>query len=237
DHLPTRDSSGKGSTGASAIQALDLECVQKAFAADLLKLSEDQSLFSEYQQKLGAGQRQKALAKVLRLKSENRRGSQLVVDWMFIRETGAAATIVWLDFTKCGALQQDELDDSMEEVRRITATFPNKTAAVVIAPAMTSARVVAGKRGEMSHLLYCRSYIFYPARRIEDKMDAKSLTSIRFSIRMDANGHGNRRLPLLFPALFACSDAATKNVFANSKMLVTESRVCRETDVLVLSED
>ena len=94
-----------------------------------------------------------------------------------------------------------------------------------------------GNQCSISHLLYCRSYIFYPARRIEDKMDAKSLTSIRFSIRMDANGHGNRRLPLLFPALFACSDAATKNVFANSKMLVTESRVCRETDVLVLSED
>ncbi|CAE7777691.1 unnamed protein product [Symbiodinium sp. CCMP2456] len=230
DHLPTRVSSGHGSTGASAIQALDLECVQKAFAADLLKLSEDQSFFSEYQQKLGAGQRQKALAKVLRLKSENRRGSQQVVDWMdrnakhcatsyaeqhvnvieFIRETDAAATIVWVDYTKCGALQQDELDDSMEEVRRILATFPNKGAAVVIAPALTSARVVAGKRGEM--------------RRIEDKMDAKSLISVRFSIRMDANGHGNRRLPLLFPALFACSDGATKNVFAGSKMLVCTAK-------------
>ncbi|CAE7418630.1 unnamed protein product [Symbiodinium sp. CCMP2592] len=195
DHLPSQASSQHGGTGSSAIQALDLECVQKAFAADLLKLSEDQSLFSDYQQRIGAGERQKALAKVLRLKSENRRGSQLVVDWMernakhaatsyaeqhvniieFIKEIGPAGVIVWCDFTKCGALQQDTLDEAAEELRRI-----------------------------------------------EDKMDAKSLTSIRFSIRMDSHGHGNRRLPLLFPALFACSDGATKNVFANSKMLVTE---------------
>ncbi|CAE7749170.1 unnamed protein product [Symbiodinium sp. CCMP2456] len=230
DHLPPLDSHGGSSKGASAIEALDLECVQKAFSADLLKLSEDQSLFSDYQQKLGAGQRQKALARVLRLKSENRRGSQLVVDWMernckhaassyaeqhvniieFIKEYTPAATIVWADFTKCGTVQQDTLDEVTEEIRRICAAYPNKSCAVVIAPAMTSARVVAGKRGEM--------------RRMEDKLDAKCLTSLRFAIRMDGTGHGNRRLPLLFPALFACSDAATKNVFGNSKMLVCTSQ-------------
>ena len=45
-------------------------------------MSEDCSRFSEYLSKLTAGKRQHAIAKVLKLKAENRRGAQLVVDWM-----------------------------------------------------------------------------------------------------------------------------------------------------------
>ena len=56
--------------------------MSKAFQADVLKLSTDMARFAEYEGKLSASQRQAAIAKVLKLKAEQRRGSQLVVDWM-----------------------------------------------------------------------------------------------------------------------------------------------------------
>ena len=65
-----------------AITALDMESVQKAYEADLLKLSEDMSRFSAYTSKVSAGVRQHAIAKVLKLKAENRRGATVVVDFM-----------------------------------------------------------------------------------------------------------------------------------------------------------
>ena len=56
---------------------------------------------------------------------------------------------MWVDFTKCGTLQSDCLDDTLEEARRLCAAYSNKACAVVIAPAMTSSRVIGGKRGEV----------------------------------------------------------------------------------------
>ena len=43
----------------------------------------------------------------------------------------------------------EQLDETMEEARKLLAAFSNKAAAFIIAPAMTSSKVVAGKRGEM----------------------------------------------------------------------------------------
>ena len=63
--------------------------------------------------------------------------------------------------------------------------------------------------------------IFKTRRRVEDKLDNRSLQSVRVSIRMQ-EGHGNRRLPLLFPAYVAVTDASTTNIFGSSKMLITE---------------
>ncbi|CAE7762057.1 hypothetical protein AK812_SmicGene34282 [Symbiodinium microadriaticum] len=166
-----------------AIKALDIESVQKAYQADLLKVSEDCSRFSEYLSKLTAGKRQHAIAKVLKLKAENRRGAQLVVDWM--HRYAKFAT-----------------NDYVEEHMNIV-----EAAGFIVAPTMVSSRVVAGKRGEL--------------RRVEDKLDTRSLQSIRVSIRMQP-GHGNRRLPLLFPAWVAVNDSATSNIFGSSKMLVNE---------------
>ena len=65
-----------------AITALDMQSVQKAFESDLLKLSEDMSRHANYVSKVSAGQRQHAIAKVLKLKAENRRGASMVVDFM-----------------------------------------------------------------------------------------------------------------------------------------------------------
>ena len=62
---------------------------------------------------------------------------------------------------------------------------------------------------------------FVSDRRVEDKLDAKGFTAARVNIRMQES-HGNRRLPLLFTAWLAVSDAATKNIFQDSRMLVTE---------------
>ena len=86
DHLPktTQVVGGEagGHSASTQIEALDLESVTKAFQADTLKLSTDMSRFAEYEAKLSASQRQTAITKVLKMKSEQRRGSQLVVEWM-----------------------------------------------------------------------------------------------------------------------------------------------------------
>ncbi|CAE7407664.1 unnamed protein product, partial [Symbiodinium necroappetens] len=134
DHV-TKPAAAAGSFGEGtctgqndAIKALDIESVQKAFQADLLKVSEDCSRFSEYLSKLTAGKRQHAIAKVLKLKAENRRGAQLVVDWM--HRYAKFAT-----------------NDFVEEHMNIV-----EAAGFIVAPTMVSSRVVAGKRGELRRL-------------------------------------------------------------------------------------
>ncbi|CAE6965558.1 unnamed protein product [Symbiodinium sp. CCMP2592] len=104
-------------------------------------------------------------------------------------------------------MEADHLDAVAEEVRRVCSAYPKKSAGVIIAPTMISSKVVAGKRGEL--------------RRVEDKLDTRNLTSVRFGIRME-QGHGNRRLPLIFPAYVAVNDSATSNIFSTSKLLLNE---------------
>ena len=55
----------------------------------------------------------------------------------------------------------------------------------------------------------------------EDKLDVRSLASVKVSIRMES-GHGNRKLPLLFTSWVAVNDSAQRNAFQNFRMLVTE---------------
>ena len=55
---------------------------------------------------------------------------------------------MWLDFTKLGTLQPDDLDELLEELRRLLAAYPNRAAGLIVSPYMTSTKVVAGKRGE-----------------------------------------------------------------------------------------
>ena len=70
-------------SGANAhIQSLDVEAINKAFQSHLLKLSTDMSGFADYQRRCSAGERQLAISRVLKLKNELRRGSQLVVAWL-----------------------------------------------------------------------------------------------------------------------------------------------------------
>ena len=58
-------------------------------------------------------------------------------------------------------------------------------------------------------------------RRVEDKADAKTLVSLRINIRMQP-AHGNRRIPLVYPAWIMVSDSASKNVFSQSRLVVAE---------------
>ena len=68
--------------GQARIEALDLVSVQKAYEADVLKLSTDMASYMQFVSQRNASQRQINLTKVLTLKSEQRRGAQAVVDWM-----------------------------------------------------------------------------------------------------------------------------------------------------------
>ena len=61
---------------------MDLEAIQKSIEADCLKLATDMAAWSEYTCKASAGERKLAITKLLRVKMENRRGSQAVVTYM-----------------------------------------------------------------------------------------------------------------------------------------------------------
>ena len=84
DNLPAAAEmcAGAATEGRSRIDALDLESVQKAFESDCLKLATDMASFADYVRKCGSSDRDHALAKVLKAKSEHRRGSEAVVSWM-----------------------------------------------------------------------------------------------------------------------------------------------------------
>ena len=66
-----------GNAANERIQVLDLEAVQKVYEADCLKLQTDLARFAEYEAKVASNTRQQAISKVLKLKAENMRGSQL----------------------------------------------------------------------------------------------------------------------------------------------------------------
>jgi len=68
--------------GQALVEALDLESIQKSFEADCLKVATDMAAYAQYTAQCGSSERQAAVAKVLKLKAEQRRGSQAVVDWM-----------------------------------------------------------------------------------------------------------------------------------------------------------
>ena len=64
------------------IQKLDMDSIKKSYEADLLKLASDMSRWSEYESRQLASSRKVAIAKVLRLKSENRKGAGIIVQHM-----------------------------------------------------------------------------------------------------------------------------------------------------------
>ena len=82
DHAPAMGAGPDAHAGAHLIQQLDLESVQKAFEADVLKLARDMSSWSEWQNVAQTSERKAAISRVLRLKGENKRGAQLVVGHM-----------------------------------------------------------------------------------------------------------------------------------------------------------
>ena len=71
-----------GMASAAMVQALDHEAIEKTFQADVMKLTMDMAAWGDYMAKVTHGKRQQAISKLLKVKAENRRGSQLVVEWM-----------------------------------------------------------------------------------------------------------------------------------------------------------
>ena len=83
DHLPpTEEAEGGSASHADIIKTLDLESVQKAYESDMLKIAKDMACFSEYEKKIKMTSRKNAIAKVLKVKAECRRGAQLVMEFM-----------------------------------------------------------------------------------------------------------------------------------------------------------
>ena len=87
DHLPKQMVAVDGvlvgtAPSSSHIQSLDLESVDKAFQADVLKLGSDMAQFADFESRCCASARKLAISKVLKLKAEQRKGSQVIVEWM-----------------------------------------------------------------------------------------------------------------------------------------------------------
>ncbi|CAE7769661.1 unnamed protein product, partial [Symbiodinium necroappetens] len=182
DHLPSTVASASGAAmqGQALVEALDLQSIEKSFEADCLKVATDMAEYAQYVTQCGSSDRQAAVAKVLKLKAEQRRGSQAVVDWML---------------RNCKFMAGDYTEHHLDIV---------EACLFVIGPTIASSKVVAGKRGEI--------------RRIEDKLDAKGFSSALVSLRMASETHGNRRLPLVFPAWMAIPDGVTNSIFQDYKV-------------------
>ena len=82
DHVPVSKLAADEASAGTMIQRLDLESVQKAFESDVLRLTTDLARWGDYDSKLQSTSRKAQIAKVLRLKNEGRKGSQIVVDFM-----------------------------------------------------------------------------------------------------------------------------------------------------------
>ena len=83
DHVSERNAGTTNSTdGAQIIEQLDLESIRKAFEADVLKLARDMSNWAEHENKAQTSERKAAIARVLRLKEENKKGASLVISHM-----------------------------------------------------------------------------------------------------------------------------------------------------------
>ena len=100
---------------------------------------------------------------------------------------------------KVGRVGKEELNTFAGLLELALQSKPETTCAIIIAPYLVSEKVTNGLRGEI--------------RRVEDKMDAKQITTVSFSIRCAAPP-SNKKVPLVFPAWFAFSDnGQEQNVF------------------------
>ena len=84
DHLP-KEKGNSLRAGQEQITQLDMESIQKQFESDCFKISWDVSSFAAYADSLAKTKRTSQLAKVCHLRTESRRGSNAVVDWMQVQ--------------------------------------------------------------------------------------------------------------------------------------------------------
>ena len=59
------------------------------------------------------------------------------------------AGVIWVDFSKFGRLQNEELNSISEAVRVLLQHLPSKLVAVLVVPVLPSAKVANGIRGEV----------------------------------------------------------------------------------------
>ena len=61
----------------------------------------------------------------------------------------ADAGVIWVDLTKFGRLQNDDMNNVVDVVRNLLTHSPKTMCAIIVVPILWSAKVVNGIRGEV----------------------------------------------------------------------------------------
>ncbi|CAK9002335.1 unnamed protein product [Durusdinium trenchii] len=193
DHLPAAAAPSDGSELVKADETLDSLTKQNfklQFEADALALARDAAQLARLYTEESKSERTSRVAKVCHLRQENHIGSTLAAQFMsnnchhragtptelqeelmkFVTKLKAdnGSLIIWLDYMKLGRLSTQDLNVTMDCVRKALASMPERGVCFAIAPHLVSDRR-SGLRAEM--------------RRIEDKMDAKKLYAESITLR------------------------------------------------------
>ena len=109
-----------------------------------------------------------------------------------------------MDLMKVGRVGKEEMNCFADLLEIVMQSRPETSCGLLIAPYLISEKVTNGLRGEV--------------RRVEDKMDAKQISTTAFSIRCAAPP-SNKKVPLVFPAWLATSDAGyERNIFRSCQL-------------------
>ena len=105
---------------------------------------------------------------------------------------------------KVGRVGQEEMNCFADLLEIVMQSRPETSCGILITPYLISEKVTNGLRGEV--------------RRVEDKMDAKQISTTTFSIRCAAPP-SNKKVPLVFPAWLATSDSGyDRNMFRSCQL-------------------
>ncbi|CAJ1344536.1 unnamed protein product [Effrenium voratum] len=211
------------------LSKLNKDARKAAWEMDTLRLARDIAQLGKLYAAEVKSERAMRAQKVLHLKNQNTIGASLVSAFMsqglvhrsgkqaelhriteqFITDVSGedAAMCVWADCTKLGRLSNCDLNFLAEMMQLVLAKKPTQSVGVVICPYLVSEKVNNGQRGEV--------------RRIEDKLDAKSLFSQMIAIRMDSPPTA-KKVPLQFLGWLVFQDDTLSDNIFNSCQLMSD---------------
>ncbi|CAK9051467.1 Uncharacterized protein SCF082_LOCUS28243 [Durusdinium trenchii] len=222
---PTVATDAKINAADDQVTDLCKDARRAQFAADSLSLARDTAQLGMLYNEVSKSEAAERTEKVLHLKNQNAIGASIVADFMtgnlaihsgpvkdqlnllerFLTRSPGSPTILWCDLMKCGRLTATDVHDFGETLSTALNKRPESSCAIVVAPHLTSEKVLHGHRGEL--------------RRLESKFDAKNLWSEAISIRCCAPP-AQRRVPIQFDAWIVISESKKdENWFMTSQLV------------------
>ncbi|CAK9086813.1 Uncharacterized protein SCF082_LOCUS41059 [Durusdinium trenchii] len=214
----------------SKLEALSVDARRKAWEHDTLQLARDVASLGRLLAASQQSQKAERMKKIMNMRSENTIGGSIIEDFMnrnachragtevdlltitdqFVaarKPTGAAGTtgfIVWADMTKFGRMDNKQRNFATAIIHKVLSRNPTTAIAIVLAPHLTSEKVSGGHRGEI--------------RRIEDKLDGRSLANMLITLRMESPPSSKRVSLNMFGWLVWAEGSWDENVFKECEL-------------------